>query len=180
MWFPLVLYRDDAKQRSNHKPQAFFLLQKRVRSRLAVVSTASLRKVIHLISRGRYLGRRQLSYNPNLPQLKMQEIFFLLTSCKPCGRWLRIAGEEIKGGYWMSEKVQSTEMKITRCLGRTNRMRKTLKRPEVFSMERWTGGENTTYFIGEYKDSQTRDIFSDERLDVRTWGHFTAYEGNIF
>lgn len=82
----MVLYRDDAKQRSNHKPQAFFLLQKRVRSRLAVVSTASLRKVIHLISRGRYLGRRQLSYNPNLPQLKMQEIFFLLTSCKPCGR----------------------------------------------------------------------------------------------
>lgn len=37
-----------------------------------------------------------------------------------------------------------------------------------------------TYFIGGYKDNQTRDIFSNKPLDVRTWGHFAAYKGNIF
>lgn len=43
----------------------------------------------------------------------------------------------------MREKVQSTAMKISQCLGRRNHMRRTLKRPELFSMERRTGGGNT-------------------------------------
>lgn len=143
MWFHMVPHRDDAKQRSNHKPQAFFLFQKRVRSRLAVMSVASLMKAIRLIRGCRCLGRRQLFYTPNLVQLKMWKIFFLLISWKPCGRWRRLTGEEIKGGCCMREKVQSTAMKISQCLGRRNHMRRTLKRPELFSMERQTGRGNT-------------------------------------
>lgn len=42
----------------------------------------------------------------------------------------------------MREGVQSTAMKITQCLGRRNHMRRTLKRPELFSMERQTEGGN--------------------------------------
>jgi len=76
----LVPYRHDAKQRSDHKPPAFSPFQERVRSRLAVMSVASLMKVIHLIRGCRCLGRRQLFYNPNLMQLKMWNIFFLLVS----------------------------------------------------------------------------------------------------
>lgn len=140
LWFPMVPYRDDAKQRSNHKPQALFLFQKRVRPRLAVISIASLMKEIHLI---RCLGRRQLFYSPNLTQLKMWKIFFLLISWKPCGRWPCLTGGEIKGDYCMREKVQSTAVKITQCLGRRNHMRRTLKRSELFSMERQTAGGNT-------------------------------------
>lgn len=40
----------------------------------------------------------------------------------------------------MRGKVQSTAMKITQCLGRRNHMRRALKRPELFSRERRTGG----------------------------------------
>lgn len=76
----MVPYRDDAKQRSDHKPQAFFLLQKRVRSRLAVMSIASLMKAVHLIRGCRCLGSRQLFYSPDLIQLKIWKIFFLLIS----------------------------------------------------------------------------------------------------
>lgn len=43
----------------------------------------------------------------------------------------------------MRDKVQSTAVKITQCLGRRNQMRRTLKRPELFSMERQTAGGNT-------------------------------------
>lgn len=139
----MVPYRDDRKQRRDRKPQAFFLFQKRVRSRLAVMSIASLMKAIRLIRGCRCLRRRQLFYNPNLIQLKMWKIFLRLISSKPCGRWLHLTGEEIKGGYCMREKVRSTALKITHCLGRRNHMRRTLKKPELFNMERQTGGGNT-------------------------------------
>lgn len=75
MWFPMVPYRDDAKQRSDRKPQAFFILQKRVRSRLAVMSIASLMKAVHLIRGCRCLGRRQLFYSPDDTIKDLENLF---------------------------------------------------------------------------------------------------------
>lgn len=43
----------------------------------------------------------------------------------------------------MRGEVQSMAVKITQRLGRRNHMRRTLKRPELFSMGRQTGGGNT-------------------------------------
>lgn len=64
------------------------------------------------------------------------------------------------------------------------------EKPHVGNFEKsrtiWYGKANrrkksdsVTYFIGGYKDSQTRDIFLNKPLNLKTWGHFAVYRGNI-
>lgn len=158
----MVPYRKVAKQKSDHQPPALFLFQRRVRSRLALMSAANFMEVNHLIRGCWYLGRMWICCSPNVIQLEMWKAFFLLISWKHCGRWLALTGEEIKGGYCMREEVQGMAVKITQCLGRRNHMRRSLKRPEIFCMERQTGGGNMIVWHVLLEDIMTakQGIFS--------------------
>lgn len=158
----MVPYGKVAKQRSHCQPPALFFFQRRVRSRLALMSAASLVEVNRLIRGCPYLGRTWLCCSPSVIQLEMRKTFFLLISWKHCGRWLSLTGEEIKGGYCMREEVQSTAVKIAQCLGRRNHMRRALKRSELFCMERQTGGRNMIVWHVLLEDIMTakQGIFS--------------------